>query len=159
MNDLAKSIATILTEKKLTLSTAESCSAGGLSFSICSVPGSSIYFLGGIIAYSNKSKHRELNVNLDDLRKYSEVSEVVAKQMSIGVKNRFDSDFSIATTGYAGPKGDSVGKVFISISTPEKTTINEYLFKGTREEITSQIIENSLQNLNSQIKSFVFTNK
>ena len=159
MNNLAKSIATILTEKKLTLSTAESCSVGGLSFSICSVPGSSIYFLGGIIAYSNKSKHRELNVNLDDLRKYSEVSEVVAKQMSIGVKNRFDSDFSIATTGYAGPKGDSVGKVFISISTPEKTTINEYLFKGTREEITSQIIENSLQNLNSQIKSFVFTNK
>ena len=159
MDNLAKSIATILTEKKLTLSTAESCSAGGLSFSICSVPGSSIYFLGGIIAYSNKSKHRELNVNLDDLRKYSEVSEVVAKQMSIGVKNRFDSDFSIATTGYAGPKGDSVGKVFISISTPEKTTINEYLFKGTREEITSQIIENSLQNLNSQIKSFVFTNK
>lgn len=159
MNNLAKSIATILTEKKLTLSTAESCSAGGLSFSICSVPGSSIYFLGGIIAYSNKSKHRELNVNLDDLRKYSEVSEVVAKQMSIGVKNRFDSDFSIATTGYAGPKGDSVGKVFISISTPEKTIINEYLFKGTREEITSQIIENSLQNLNSQIKSFVFTNK
>ena len=159
MNNLAKSIATILTEKKLTLSTAESCSAGGLSFSICSVPGSSIYFLGGIIAYSNKSKHRELNVNLDDLRKYSEVSEVVAKQMSIGVKNRFDSDFSIATTGFAGPKGDSVGKVFISISTPEKTTINEYLFKGTREEITSQIIENSLQNLNSQIKSFVFTNK
>lgn len=159
MNNLAKSIATILTEKKLTLSTAESCSAGGLSFSICSVPGSSIYFLGGIIAYSNKIKHRELNVNLDDLRKYSEVSEVVAKQMSIGVKNRFDSDFSIATTGYAGPKGDSVGKVFISISTPEKTTINEYLFKGNREEITSQIIENSLQNLNSQIKSFVFTNK
>ena len=159
MDNLAKSIATILTEKKLTLSTAESCSAGGLSFSICSVPGSSIYFLGGIIAYSNKSKHRELNVNLDDLRKYSEVSEVVAKQMSIGVKNRFDSDFSIATTGYAGPKGDSVGKVFISISTPEKTTINEYLFKGNREEITSQIIENSLQNLNSQIKSFVFTNK
>ena len=159
MDNLAKSIATILTEKKLTLSTAESCSAGGLSFSICSVPGSSIYFLGGIIAYSNKIKHRELNVNLDDLRKYSEVSEVVAKQMSIGVKNRFDSDFSIATTGYAGPKGDSVGKVFISISTPEKTTINEYLFKGTREEITSQIIENSLQNLNSQIKSFVFTNK
>ena len=124
MDNLAKSIATILTEKKLTLSTAESCSAGGLSFSICSVPGSSIYFLGGIIAYSNKIKHRELNVNLDDLRKYSEVSEVVAKQMSIGVKNRFDSDFSIATTGYAGPKGDSVGKVFISISTPEKTTIN-----------------------------------
>ena len=159
MNNLAKSIAKILTEKKLTLSTAESCSAGGLSFSICSVPGSSIYFLGGIIAYSNKSKHRELNVNLDDLRKYSEVSEVVAKQMSIGVKNRFDSDFSIATTGYAGPKGDSVGKVFISISTPEKTTINEYLFKGTREEITSQIIENSLQNLNFQIKSFVLTNK
>ena len=159
MNNLAKSIATILTEKKLTLSTAESCSAGGLSFSICSVPGSSIYFLGGIIAYSNKSKHRELNVNLDDLRKYSEVSEVVAKQMSIGVKNRFDSDFSIATTGYAGPKGDSVGKVFISISTPKKTIINEYLFKGTREEITSQIIENSLQNLNFQIKSFVYTNK
>tara|TARA_B100000609_G_scaffold39404_1_gene29905 strand:- start:82 stop:561 length:480 start_codon:yes stop_codon:yes gene_type:complete len=159
MNNLANSIAKILTEKKLTLSTAESCSAGGLSLTICSVPGSSIYFLGGVIAYSNKSKHRELNVNSYDLRKYSEVSEVVAKQMSIGVKNRFGSDFSIATTGYAGPKGDSVGKVFISISTPKKTIINEYLFRGTREEITSQIIENSLQNLNFQIKSFVYTNK
>ena len=57
------------------------------------------------------------------------------------------------------PKGSNVGKVFISISTPMKTIINEYLFKGTREEITSQIIENSLQNLNFQIKSFVYTNK
>ena len=80
MNNLANSIAKILTEKNLLYQPLKrKLFNGGLSFSICSVPGSSIYFLGGIIAIQTKSKHRELNVNLDDLRKYSEVSEVVAK--------------------------------------------------------------------------------
>ena len=61
MNNLANSIAKILTEKKLTLSTAESCSSGGLSFTICSVPGSSIYFLGGVIVHKRSSKFISLD--------------------------------------------------------------------------------------------------
>ena len=161
MNNLANSIATILTEKKLTLSTAESCSAGGLSFSICSVPGSSIYFLGGVIAYSNKSKHRELNVNLDDLRKHSEVSEVIAKQMSIGVKNRFNSEIPPNIFGWVVKR--MVGGSNSPGLTLQKTLFlekNAYSFVGFLGGKTSTQVHLSLnwQELGLPIFSYTFEN-
>ena len=79
--------------------------------------------------------------------------------MSLGVKRKFNSDFSISTTGYSGPDGLDVGKVFISISNPLETVVKKYDFKGSRQEITNQIIETSLQNLISEIKLFIFSNK
>lgn len=159
MKILAKDLSKILLENKFTISVAESCSAGGISSCVCSVPGSSTYFLGGIVAYSNLSKQRDLGVREEDIKKFSEVSDIVAKQMSIGVKRKFKSDFSISTTGYSGPEGLDVGKVFISVSNPLKTVVKEYDFKGSRKEITNQIIETSLQNLISEIKLFIFSNK
>lgn len=159
MKILAKDLSKILLENKFTIAVAESCSAGGISSCICSVPGSSTYFLGGIVAYSNLSKQRDLGVREEDIKKFSEVSDVVAKQMSEGVKRKFNSDFSISTTGYSGPDGFDVGKVFISVSNPLKTVVKKYDFKGSRQEITNQIIETSLQNLISEIKLFIFSNK
>ncbi|MAO71197.1 MAG: damage-inducible protein CinA [Flavobacteriales bacterium] len=159
MKILPKDLSKILLENKFTISVAESCSAGGISSCICSVPGSSTYFLGGIVAYSNLSKQRDLGVREEDIKKFSEVSDVVAKQMSLGVKRKFNSDFSISTTGYSGPDGLDVGKVFISISNPLETVVKKYDFKGSRQEITNQIIETSLQNLISEIKLFIFSNK
>ena len=82
MKDSSKDLSKILLENKFTISVAESCSAGGISSCICSVPGSSTYFLGGIVAYSNLSKKRDLGVREEDIKKFSEVSDVVAKQMS-----------------------------------------------------------------------------
>ena len=159
MKILAKDLSKILLENKFTISVAESCSAGGVSSCVCSVPGSSTYFLGGIVAYSNLSKQRDLGVREEDIIKFSEVSDVVAKQMSLGVKRKFNSDLSISTTGYSGPDGLDVGKVFISISNPLETVVKKYDFKGSRQEITNQIIETSLQNLISEIKLFIFSNK
>ena len=159
MKILAKDLSKILLENKFTISVAESCSAGGISSCVCSVPGSSTYFLGGVVAYSNLSKQRDLGVREEDINKFSEVSDVVAKQMSVGVKRKFNSDFSISTTGYSGPDGLDVGKVFISISNPLKTVVKKYDFKGSRQEITNQIIQTSLQNLISEIKLFIFSNK
>ena len=159
MKILAKDLSKILLENKFTISVAESCSAGGISSCVCSVPGSSTYFLGGVVAYSNLSKQRDLGVREEDINKFSEVSDVVAKQMSVGVKRKFNSDFSISTTGYSGPDGLDVGKVFISISNPLETVVKKYDFKGSRQEITNQIIETSLQNLISEIKLFIFSNK
>ena len=159
MKILPKDLSKILLENKFTISVAESCSAGGISSCVCSVPGSSTYFLGGIVAYSNLSKQRDLGVREEDIKKFSVVSDIVAKQMSIGVKRKFKSDFSISTTGYSGPEGLDVGKVFISVSNPLKTVVKKYVFKGSRKEITNQIIETSLQNLISEIKLFIFSNK
>ena len=152
-------IANILSENNLTLSIAESCSAGGISSEICSVPGSSSYFMGGVIAYSNKSKRRDLNVEDISIKKFTEVSSEVAVQMSEGIKERFSTDFSLSTTGYAGPNGKDVGKVYISVSSPSKTEVIKFFFEGDRKEITDKIIEESIQFLFSEIKLHISNDK
>tara|TARA_B110000240_G_scaffold21278_1_gene21584 strand:+ start:1052 stop:1528 length:477 start_codon:yes stop_codon:yes gene_type:complete len=152
-------IANILSENNLTLSIAESCSAGGISSEICSVPGSSSYFMGGVIAYSNKSKRRDLNVEDISIKKFTEVSSEVAVQMSEGIKERFSTDFSLSTTGYAGPNGKDVGKVYISVSRPSKTEVKKFFFEGDRKEITDKIIEESIQFLFSEIKLHISNDK
>lgn len=159
MKDVVLSIAKLLTENKLTLSVAESCSAGGISSSICSIPGSSSYFLGGIVAYSNVSKIRDLGIKEEDINNFSVVSRSVVEQMSIGVSQKFFSDFSVSTTGYTGPKGKDVGKVFISVKSPINTLVKEFHFCGNRKEITDKVIESALQILLSEIKLFIFVNK
>ena len=148
-------IGKLLSLHNLTLSVAESCSAGGISSRICSVPGSSNYFLGGLVAYSNSSKVRDLSVSESDIVKFTEVSKEVAVQMSKGIAKKFNSDFSVSTTGYAGPLGKDIGKVFISVKTPKSTDVKELKLYGNREEITNQIIHQSLQILLDKIKLFI----
>ena len=152
-------IGELLSLHNLKLSVAESCSAGGVSSKICSVSGSSNYFLGGIVAYSNQSKIRDLGVSEIDINKFTEVSEIVVSQMSLGVAEKFNSDFSVSTTGYAGPTGKDVGKVFISINTPKNNSVKQFHFQGDREEITTQIIDKSLEFLLSEIKFYIFGDK
>ena len=146
----------LLSLHNLKLSVAESCSTGGVSSKICSIPGSSNYFLGGIVAYSNKSKIRDVGVSENSIKNFTEVSKEVALQMSEGISKKFNSDFSISTTGYAGPIGKDIGKVFISVKTPKSTDVKELKFYGNREEITDQIIHQSLQILLDKIKLFIF---
>ena len=149
-------IGELLTLHNLKLSVAESCSAGGVSSRICSIPASSNYFLGGIVAYSNKSKIRDVGVSENSIKNFTEVSKEVALQMSEGISKKFNSDFSISTTGYAGPTGKDIGKVFISVKTPKNTDVKELKLYGYREEITDQIIHQSLQILLDKIKLFIF---
>ena len=155
MQSVEVEIGELLTLHNLKLSVAESCSAGGVSSKICSIPASSNYFLGGIVAYSNQSKIRDIGVSENSIKNFTEVSKEVAVQMSEGISKKFNSDFSISTTGYAGPTGKDIGKVFISVKTPKSTDVKELKLYGNREEITHQIINQSLQVLLDKIKLFI----
>lgn len=108
--ELEKEVAALLTEAKLTVAVAESCTGGLLGYMLTSQPGSSDFFLGGIMAYSNEVKTRMLGVGEEVLRREGAVSEAVAGLMAVGVRDRFGADLGVAITGVAGPGGGSAGK-------------------------------------------------
>ena len=95
----------LLIKKGLKLSTAESCTGGLVAARIVNVPGSSAYFMGGVVAYDNTVKMKVLNVSSETLLKYGAVSEQTAKEMVIGVKKLMGTECAISTTGIAGPSG------------------------------------------------------
>ncbi len=114
-----------LQEKKLTLSIAESCTGGYLSHLITSVPGSSAYFLGSMIPYAYEIKMRQLGVKPETLEKYGAVSEQTIMEMANIVRAKFNTDVGVATSGIAGPGGETpdkpVGTVWIAYSDKHKT--------------------------------------
>ena len=131
-------------EKKVSIATAESCTAGLLAAKITSIPGASSFFKGGIIAYQNDVKINLLGVSKSVIKEKTEVCAEVVQQMAQGVRNKFSADFSVATSGYAGPTGGSelnpIGTVFIAISSKEKTFSKRFVFVGDRESIVSQSV-------------------
>jgi len=136
---ISQQLGQALTEQQLTIATAESCTGGLLGHLLTSVSGSSGYYLGGVIAYSNEVKESFLGVRPETLAAHGAVSEQTAKEMAAGVRERIGSDIGISTTGIAGPTGGTPGKpvglVFIGISTAEETVAIECRFKGSRGEI------------------------
>lgn len=126
----------ILREKKLTLSTAESCTGGYLAHLLTSIPGSSDYYIGSVISYSNTIKIDELNVNKADIEQFGAVSKEVVEAMASGIRKKYNTDYAIATSGIAGPTGGTeekpVGTVWIAISGPEKTFSKKFLFGKSR---------------------------
>ena len=134
---LASVVGKLLTDAQQTLSVAESCTGGGLGAMLTEISGSSKYFLGGVIAYANRVKQTLLNVNERDLIAYGAVSNSVAEQMALGVKQHLQTDWGIGITGIAGPLSDStekpVGLVYIAVATPEqKAFSHEYRFGDRR---------------------------
>ncbi|MFB2919292.1 competence/damage-inducible protein A [Aerosakkonema funiforme] len=121
-DSLASVVGKLLQAANETLSVAESCTGGGLGSAITSVPGSSIYFQGGIISYDNQVKISLLGVNPDDLAQYGAVSETVAKQMAVGVRSLLSTTWGLSITGIAGPGGGTetkpVGLVYIGLAGP-----------------------------------------
>ena len=120
---LASVVGELLQEHQATLSVAESCTGGGLGQILTQIPGSSEYFLGGVIAYHNQVKTAILQVNPDDLAEHGAVSAVVAEQMALGVKNLLQTTWGLSITGIAGPGGGTaakpVGLVYIGLATPQ----------------------------------------
>ncbi|MDR0559233.1 MAG: competence/damage-inducible protein A [Prevotellaceae bacterium] len=112
----------LLLQKNATLATAESCTGGKTAHRITSVPGSSAYFRGGIVAYSNEIKTDLLGVRPEDIEKYGAVSETVAAQMAKCARKKLNADYAISITGIAGPDGGSaekpVGLCWFGIATP-----------------------------------------
>jgi nicotinamide-nucleotide amidase len=145
----------LLSEKQLTLATAESCTGGKIAQLISAVPGASACFKGGIVAYSNQIKIDVLKVNLDTIRQFSVVSNEVAKEMALNCRSIFNTDYAIATTGNAGPiKGNSeaeIGTVCIAIATPNEVFVEEFNFGQPREKVIDRAVNKALEWLYKEI--------
>ncbi len=141
----------LLKERGFTLAVAESCTGGLVAHRITQVPGSSEYFLGGVVSYSNESKERELGVPGEVIRVHGAVSAECASAMAEGVRLRFGSTFGISTTGIAGPAGGTpekpVGTVFIALDAETHKEVKGYRFFGDRDQIKLMASEVALDRL------------
>jgi nicotinamide-nucleotide amidase len=135
VDPLSRDLGVQLTKSGLTVSVAESCTAGLLGALITDQPGSSAYFIGGVIAYSDDVKRAELGVPADLLQRYGAVSREVAIAMAEGVRAKFATALAASITGIAGPDAEGakpVGLTYIAVAAPRGTTCTEYRFKGDR---------------------------
>ena len=139
---LLRFIAEKLKEKKQTLGLAESCTGGYISHLITSLPGSSEYFKGGIIAYSNEIKNRILQIDERIINQYGAVSKEVVEQMAANLLHIYEVDYGIAVSGIAGPGGGSiekpVGTVWIAIANKNKITTKCFSLNKGRKRIIKQ---------------------
>ena len=146
---LAEKLAGLLIEKNKTLAVAESCTGGWLSKILTDLAGSSEWFLGGVVSYSNDSKQRLIHVNKKNLDQYGAVSQEVAEQMAEGVIEAFNSSISVSITGVAGPSGGTlekpVGLVWFGLkASPYQTYSIKKNFEGTRDQVRQQALLTAL---------------
>lgn len=145
-------IANQLKNNQLVLATAESCTGGGLSYILTSLPGSSEWFERGFVTYSNEAKIQMLGVNESTLSIHGAVSEATVKEMAEGALKHSRANLSIAITGIAGPDGGTsdkpVGTVWIAWAKNNTATLTErYYFGGNRETIRKQSIMKAMEKL------------
>lgn len=140
-----------------TLAVAESCTGGLIGHLITQVPGSSEYFLGGVISYSDRIKMELLGVAKSTLVGEGAVSEETARQMALGVRARFGASLGLAATGIAGPSGGStekpVGLTWLAAATPNMERAERFVFDGNRQEIKEQAAHEALQLLLRVVES------
>ena len=145
---LQECIGRMLAKAGKTVSTAESCTGGMISSLFTSVPGSSEYFLGSVTSYANSAKTDVLGVPEEIIAKYGAVSSECVAEMAKGVRRITGSDFSVATSGIAGPGGGSeakpVGTVWIGVSSPMETKTYKLVFKGDRKRNIERFSANAL---------------
>jgi nicotinamide-nucleotide amidase len=148
----------LLTQKKLSLSVAESCTGGMVAEKITSVPGASAYFKGSVVTYATQTKVEVLGVDAKLIEDYSVVSAQVAEAMATQVKKLYKSDFAIATTGNAGPsKGDAnaeVGTVFIAIATPIGVFSQKFNMGNHRIKVVNKAVNKAFEMLQKEILNF-----
>lgn len=136
-DSLAQAVGNLLQKEGKTVAVAESCTSGFVSYTLTSVPGSSLYFNGSIIAYQNEIKESKLGVNSVTLQQYGAVSEQTACEMAEGVRKVLKSDYGLATTGIAGPGGGSaekpVGLVWVALSNGKQTIAKKFQFTKGRD--------------------------
>ena len=145
----------LLTQKNLTLSTAESCTGGKIAETITAIAGSSSYFRGGVVTYATDTKVSILKVNQSTINSYSVVSKEVAEEMALGAQKLLQTDFAIATTGNAGPsKGEAdatVGTVCFAIATPKGVFSEEFNFGQPRQKVIDRAVNKALELLLKEI--------
>ena len=138
-----------------TVATAESCTGGLVAAALTDVPGVSECYPGGIVSYANEVKHRELGVPEEILATKGAVSAECAEAMALGVRARFGTDWSVVTTGIAGPGGGTpekpVGLVFIGVAGPDGATVSRNLFPGDRAAVRAATVRRALGQLRERV--------
>lgn len=141
-------IGAILQRDSLTIALAESCTGGLLASRITDIPGSSRYFMAGLVTYGNGAKTKFLSVPEEVIAQNGAVSAIVAELMAKGVQGGVGVDIGFSITGIAGPDGGSpekpVGTVFMGLATKEGIWVERFLFSGNRQEIRKQATEAAL---------------
>jgi nicotinamide-nucleotide amidase len=130
-DEIEQVVVQLLMECKKTLALAESCTGGNVAHRLTNVPGASEVFLGGVVSYGNTAKEKFLSVRAESLAAHGAVSETVAREMAVGAREKFGSDFAMAITGIAGPGGGSpdkpVGTVFIALASSTGVAVKKFL--------------------------------
>jgi len=148
---LTEQLATSLLNKQWQLVTAESCTGGWLAKCCTDLPGSSAWFAGGVVSYSNSLKQSLLSVSNDTLAEFGAVSEPVVKEMALGCIEKLGGQISVAISGVAGPDGGSdqkpVGLVWFGFASTKQQFCCQQLFTGDREAIRRQAVAFALNQL------------
>jgi nicotinamide-nucleotide amidase len=148
---LEQVVGRMLLERKAHLSVAESATGGMIGERITGIPGSSDYFLGGFLTYTDAMKQRLLGVPEAMLRDHTAVSEPVAIAMAEGARRNTGAEYAVSVTGYAGPEGDQVGLIYIGIATPSGTEARRFQFVGDRHRIRALATNTALDLLRRRI--------
>jgi len=153
---IVEQLATLLVQYNKQLTTAESCTGGGIAKVLTDLAGSSVWFERGFVTYSNQSKHEMLGVAEATLEKFGAVSQETVIEMATGALKNSHANFSLSVSGIAGPGGGSdekpVGLVWFSWAVKEDAMINilscrKQVFSGDRESIRLQAMEHALSEL------------
>ena len=138
----------LLKQRGQTIASAESCTGGKIAQLLNKHAGSSAFYYGSVVAYDNSVKQNVLGVNVDDLERFTAVSEPVVRQMAEGVRALLHTDYAIATSGIAGPDAGTpdnpVGTVWIALATPEQTYAHCFHLGNLREQITDRATQVAL---------------
>jgi nicotinamide-nucleotide amidase len=147
--DLVKELGEALRAVDWKMAVAESCTGGGLGAAITDQPGSSSFFLGGVVAYDNRLKRTLLGVTEETLAEFGAVSLRVAERMAVGCRRRLGADVAVSITGIAGPGGGTadkpVGLVFLGVATTAASDAQRFIFSGDRADVRRQAVQAALR--------------
>jgi len=153
--ELAQGIQSTMLDRNLTLATAESCTGGLIGYALTEISGSSAYYVGGLISYSNELKERHLGVDAATLEKHGAVSAQTCVAMAHGARERYGADFGVAVTGIAGPDGGTdakpVGLTYVGVADAEGSDVRRFVWTGNRHENKVSSAEAALQLLRERL--------
>lgn len=152
---LEAAVGRLLKAERKTIACAESCTGGRIAALLSKHPGSSSFFLGGLVCYSNEAKAKLLGVKTQTLSEHGAVSEETVREMAVNARERFQSDFAVASSGVAGPDGGSedkpVGTVWIAVAGPNRTFAERFNFSSDRERNIERAVKNALIAVRNEI--------
>jgi len=157
MSTLEEVVARLLTNQGLTIAVAESCTGGLIAHRLTNVPGSSAYFVGGVVAYANEVKEQVLGVSGETLAAHGAISEETVREMARGARRLFDTDVAISAAGIAGPTGGMpqkpVGLVYVALAASDQERCEWHLWQGDRLENKQQTSEAALEMLRQYLEA------